>query len=83
MVVDPVTGLTPAEEKAIKDKLTPFYAKHKISTIYQGPYWAFASISAKKSTQEAQIELNKWNTRGLNKTYLLEIAKNVLNKNLV
>jgi len=83
MVVDPVTLLTPAEEQAIKDKLKPFYAEHKISTIYQPYYWAFASFSQKKSTQEAQIELNKWNTRGLNKTFLLEIAKNILNKNLV
>ena len=81
--VDPVTGLTPGEEKEIRSKLTSFYAENNITPLYQGSYWAFASTIKKKSTQEAQIELNKWNSRGLNKMFLLTIAKNICNKDLV
>lgn len=83
MVVDPVTGLTEGEEKEIKAKLMSFYAQNNITPIYQGGYWSFASTARKQSTQEAQITLNKWNARGLNKTFLLTIARDICNKNLV
>lgn len=83
MEVDPVTGLTESEEKELRSKLKTFYAANSITTIYQGSYWAFASTIKRKSTTEAQIELNKWNARGLNKTFLLNIAKSICNKDLV
>lgn len=83
MVVDPVTGLTPEEEEKIKSGLNTFYAENNITTLYQGSYWAFASSIFKKSTAEAQIELNKWSTRGLNRTFLIRIAKSICNKDLV
>lgn len=83
MTVDPVTGLTEGEEKEIKAKLKSFYAQNNITPIYQGGYWSFASTIKKQSTQEAQIALNKWNIRGLNKTFLLTIARDICNKNLV
>ena len=83
MALDPVTGLTEGEEKEIRSKLMSFYAENNITPIYQAGYWSFASTIKKQSTQEAQIALNKWNTRGLNKTFLLTIAKNICNKDLV
>lgn len=80
---DHVTGLTEAEEKEIRSKLMSFYARNNITTIYQAGYWSFASTIKKQSMQEAQIALNKWNTRGLNKNFLLTIAKEICNKDLV
>ena len=83
MPVDPVTGLTEGEAKAIEEALKPFFSENKITTIYSAYYSSFAKTIYRKSTAESQIDLNKWNSRGLDRAHLLTIAKNVCNKDLV
>lgn len=83
MAIDPVTGLTEGEARAIDEALKPYFAENSITPIYSPYYASFAKTIKNKSTQEAQIDLNKWNARGLNKTHLLTIARDVCNKNLV
>ena len=81
MVVE-THGLTDAEQKEIDEKLKSFYSENSIGSIYSPYYTAFAKSIVKKSTVEAQIELNKWKARGLNGVFLQAIARNVSNKNL-
>ena len=83
MSLDPVTGLSEGEEAKVRSQLTPIFAENSITTIYQGGYWSFASTIMRKSTAEAQIELNKWKTRGLSGSLMKTIAKNIANKDLV
>jgi len=83
MVTDPVTGLTEGESKAIDNALKPFFSENNITPLYSPYYASYAKTIMKKSTQEAQIDLNKWVSRGLNRTFLITIAKNVCNKDLV
>jgi len=75
-------GLTPEEQREIEEKLKSFYSENSIGSIYSPYYTAFAKSIVKKSTVEAQIELNKWKARGLNGVFLQAIARNVSNKNL-
>jgi hypothetical protein len=83
MAVNVVTGLTAGETKAIEDALKPFFAENLIGSVYQPYYMTFAKTIKNKTTQEAQIELDTWNARGLNKSFLITIAKNIANKDLV
>lgn len=81
MVVE-TTGLTDSEQREIEERLKPFYSENHIGTITSPYYTVFAKSIVKKSTAEAQIELNKWKARGLNAVFLQAIAKNVSNKDL-
>jgi len=83
MELDPVTGLNEGEEAKVRAQLGSIFAENAITTIYQGGYWSFASTIMKKSTAEAQIELNKWKTRGLSGTLMKKIARDIANKELV
>ena len=83
MELDPVTGLSEGEEAKVRAQLTPIFAENNITTIYQGGYWSFASTIMRKSTAEAQIELNKWKTRGLSGAIMKRIARDIGNKDLV
>jgi len=83
MPTDIVTGLTEAEEKELDEKTKIIMQQNSITTMYSPYYMAFAKTIMKKSAVEAQIELNTWNARGLSKSILLTIAKDVCNKDLV
>ena len=78
-----VDGLTEGEQREIENRLKSFYSENSVTSMYSPFYGAFAKSIYKKTTAEAQIELNKWNARGLNKPFLLTIAKNICNKELV
>ena len=80
---DVVTGLTESEEKDIDNKVKVIMIENKITTMYEPYYMAFAKTIQKKSKAESQIELNIWNSRGLNRAILIDIAKRVNNKDLV
>ena len=83
MAVDVVTGLTESEEKEIDQAIKPIFTEHKISTMYQPYYLTFAKTIMKRSKAEAQIELNTWKSRGLDKNILIQIASSICNKDLV
>jgi len=83
METDPVTGLTPSEEKDLDNKVKVIMRENSITTMYEPYYMSFAKTIQRKTTAEAQIDLNKWNARGLNKAILIEIARRVNNKVLV
>ena len=82
MAVDPVTGLDEGEEAKVRAQLATVFAENSITPIYQGGYWSFTSTIMNKSNVEAQIELNKWKTRGLDGSLMKTIAKNIANKDL-
>jgi hypothetical protein len=83
MAQDYVTGLTEEEEKKIDQAVKPIMSEHSITTMYSGFYMGFAKTIQKMGTAEAQIQLNLWSARGLNKDILVEIARDVCNKALV
>ena len=83
MVKDYVTGLTENEEKMIDESVKPILSEHHITTIYAPYYMGFAKTIMKMGKAEAQIQLNLWSARGLNKNILIEIARDVFNKELI
>lgn len=83
MPINPVTGLTQAEENKIEEALKPYFSENNISPIISSYYASFAKQIRKKTKGEAQRILNDWNIRGLEKTHLVTIARDVCNKDLV
>jgi len=83
MALDPVTGLTRSEEIMIEQSLKSYFSKNNIGTTLSAFYASYARTIYKKTEAEAQEILNNWKTRGLNQIHLVNIARDVCNKNLV
>jgi len=83
MEVDPVTGLTRAEEITIELTLKSFFSKNNIGPMLSPFYASYARTIYRKTTGEAQQILNDWSMKGLDRNNLITIAKEVCNKGLI